>query len=172
MRRSRPQNSGRKSRPRRPSRPRWWLSSNYSCRVDHSKLTLNPPAAGPFQQTFHFFHAAAVKISVDRVFEATGRHGEFQRILMVRELLQSVNQAGGKTVAGADAIDNVRDVVSAAEHEFISIIQAGGPAVVRRAFGFAQGDGNRLQVGIVGEDVLRELFVLRAIEGAGMPLEP
>ena len=52
--------------------------------LDHSA-----PAGSGFSdtKTLHRIDAAAVKISVDRMLEAAGRDGEFQRILMIGELL-------------------------------------------------------------------------------------
>ena len=50
----------------------------------------------------------------------------------------------------------------------LPVIQAGRPAVVRRAFRFPQSDGDGLQIRILAQHLGGQLLVLRAIQLAGV----
>ena len=81
---------------------------------------------------------ARPEIAVRRVLEATQGYCEFEGGGIVGHHLQAVDQAGGEAVAGADAIDDARDVIRSAHQELLAVVQAGSPAVPGGALRFAQ----------------------------------
>jgi len=64
------------------------------------------------------------------MLQTSGSDGKIQGFLMVWEREPTVNQSRGKSVAGADAVDDMRDLIPAARDEFLSVIQTGGPAIL------------------------------------------
>ena len=128
--------------------------------------TLPDPAA--LEQCVDFVRGGAAEVARYGMLQAAGRHRKLERFLMGGERLKAVDQPGSKGIAGTDAIHDVRDLVRAAHHERLSVIQACRPAVVRRALGFPQSDGDRFQIRIFAQHLGSQLLVLRAIKLAGV----
>src|SRR6188472_1366613 len=100
--------------------------------------TLYASRAASGQQRFDFINTDAIDIAGYRMLQAAGGHGKLQRVLRPEAGLHAVDQSRGKAVTGADTIDDVRDVVRAAEQEVIAVMQARRPYVVRRALRLSQ----------------------------------
>src|SRR5262245_30398702 len=75
------------------------------------RLSLHASAAAAFDQGIHFVHRNTAEISRDRVLEAACRDCELQRLGMRGQRRETVDQPAGETVAPADAIHNMGDVV-------------------------------------------------------------
>src|SRR5258706_1448755 len=101
------------------------------------------PAAS--DQLLHFLPRTAVEIARNRMLEAGRSDGESQGFLVAWQVKQSEDQSAREAVAASHAIHDMGDFVMAAEQKLAAIVQACGPAVVRRALRFAQCDGQHLQ---------------------------
>ena len=73
--------------------------------------------------------------------------------------LKTVDQASRKRVARTYAVHDMSDLIGTAYAESLAVIEAGGPTVVRRALGLPQGDGDGLQVRILGQNLRGELLI-------------
>lgn len=105
------------------------------------------------------------------MFEAGSGDGEFQGVLVAGEVEYPVDEAAGETIAATHAVDDMGDVVVLAEEEFLAVVEAGGPAIVGGAVGFAQGHGKRFELGVGVENLVRKLLILRSVEFAGMDVD-
>src|SRR5258706_11346850 len=102
------------------------------------------------------------------MFETARRSREIDRLLVIRQCEESVNQTRGETIAAAYAVHNMSDVVVPAQQERLAVVQARGPAIMRSGFRFAQSNRNGLQPRKLFQDFRGELFILPAIELARM----
>src|ERR1039457_6689069 len=123
-------------------------------------LPLHPSRATTLQQGIHLGHRGAIEIAHEGMLQATRRHGEFQRLLVRPEREQPVDQAPREAVAAAHAIHNVGDLIVPAHEETGSIVHAGSPPVVRRAFRFPQRDGDGLHFRVRLQHPRGQLLVL------------
>ena len=82
-------------------------------------------------------------------------------------VVQAVDQAAGKRVATAHAVDDVPNFVLFRHIEVLAVIQARRPAVPVRAVALAQRDGDALHVRIAFQDLIAERAVFLAVQLAG-----
>src|SRR5262245_43244909 len=94
-----------------------------------STSPLHPTRTAAFQQRLHIVDRAAIEIAGHRVLQTTRRHRELERLLVRPERIQPVDQAPRETIAAADAIDDVRDLVMPAQQKLLAIVVARRPAV-------------------------------------------
>src|ERR1041385_3568899 len=127
-------------------------------------LSPDPATVVAADQRLDLGHAHPVEVARDGVLETAGRRGEFQRAGVVGPGQETVDQARGEGVTGADPVHDVGDVIAAAFQEFPAVVQAGGPAVPVGAPALAEGDGLALQVGELPHDPLDEGAVRRGLE--------
>ena len=81
--------------------------------------------------------------------ETGRRNREFKRITVRAEIHQPEDEATSEAIPSPTRSTMLGDFIMAADKEFLTIVQAGRPAVVGRADGFTEGHGDRLQIGIV-----------------------
>ena len=104
-----------------------------------------------------------------RVLQAARRDGKLERGLLVLIVVQTVDQAAGKAVAAADAVDDVADLVLLGNIEVLAVVQAGRPAVPVGTVALAQRDGNASSYsGYACEHLVAERLVLCAVQLAGL----
>ena len=96
---------------------------------------------------------------------------ELQGLLRVIVGVQAVDQAGGETVAAADAVDDVRDLVAARQPERLGVAQARGPAVAVGAVGLAQRDRDHAHVGVLRQHLRAQGLVAGRIELPGLHID-
>ncbi len=102
------------------------------------------------------------------MLQAGRSDGEFQGFLVAWQVKQSEDQSAREAVAASHAIHDMGDFVMAAEQKLAAIVQACGPAVMRRALRFAQSDGQHLQTWIRIQHPFRQRTILCGIDLARM----
>src|SRR5262245_57115207 len=80
------------------------------------------------------------------MLETRRRRRELERLLVVLVRADAINQAGGKRIATADAIDDVADVVVLAREELLAVVQHGTPAIAIGVVAFAKRDDLLLKI--------------------------
>src|SRR5687767_7324259 len=122
-------------------------------------LALHAPGGVAGEEGGDFFARNVVEIALNRVLEATGGDGEGDRSAWLLEIsaVQRVEQAGGKRIAGTDAIDDVADFVGlifagGTERSEMwlaaaSIIKQSAPVVVVGGVAFAKGNRDAGDIG-------------------------
>ena len=78
-------------------------------------LSLYSSRAVTFEQGVDFVRGGAAEVALLGVFEAARGHGEFERLLMCGQHLETVNEAGGEGIARAHPVHNVGDFVGPAQ---------------------------------------------------------
>src|ERR1051325_10101930 len=101
-------------------------------------LALDTTAPFPAHQRLDFGDADTIEVAVDGMLEARCSSRELERPLLVAVLAQSVDQTSSKRIAGAHAIDDVRDLVVLAAKEARARRQHGRPAIVVRTMALAE----------------------------------
>ena len=86
-------------------------------------LSLNPARSVATHQVLDICDANPVEVTNDGVFQAARRHREFQGILFTLKGIQSIDQPSSERVPASNAIDDIRDHVTFAEVEMVTIVQ-------------------------------------------------
>ena len=98
-------------------------------------LTLNPARTAALDQALDFFARKPIEVAGDRVLQARGGDGKLEGVLMRVRWRSPKIEAAGEAVAAAHAIDDVRDVVVAAEQEILAVVEAGATSRCARRCG-------------------------------------
>ena len=96
---------------------------------------------------------------------------ELKGLLRVVMGIQAVYQAGSETVAAADAVDDVRDLIPSRQPERFGVAQARGPAVAVGAVGLAQGDRDHGHVGVLRQHLRAQGLVAGRVQLAGLHVD-
>ena len=105
------------------------------------------------------------------MLEAGSGYRKFERFLVRRQGEEAIDEAAGEGIASTNAVDDVGDFVMAADEEFLTIVHAGGPAVVACTFRFAQSDGDGFERRVFAQNFFGEGLIDGVTELAGVDID-
>ena len=110
--------------------------------------TAGTVAAG---QLLHLGNGDHVEVAFDGMLQGRSRNSELHGLLGGLAAQQGVDQAAAEAVAAANAVHDAQ-LVLLAEGVLVAgnVVEHGAPAVVRGRVALTQGDGNLLEVELVG----------------------
>ena len=105
---------------------------------------------------------------MDGVLDGAAGHGKVDHVHSLIVVQHGVDQAAGKGIAAAHAVQNIKGVELALKGVAV-VPHKGLEAVLAAAVGIAHMAGNALEVGVAGNEVLEDLVLLLIAGCRGTP---